>query len=101
MLSPNTEESCPLALSEIIQYVQMEPADAEEATKERLQFVRTAQIADEKYWLWTYTEADGDTCYVFFKQEANGNTLLGLTSSEGLSPEWYLLAEYYDMVYWS
>ena len=101
LLASDTEESCPLPLSEVVQYVQMESADAEEAPKERLHFIRTAQVAEEKYWLWTYTEAAGDTCYVFFKQGENGNTVLGLTNSEELSPELYLLAEYYDLVYWS
>jgi hypothetical protein len=44
-----------------------------------------------------YSEAT----YVWVKADAEGNTLLGLNYTFGLTPEQFVLAAYYDEVDWS
>ncbi len=79
----------------------MESGDLDDADPARLVFVRTAQVGERRCWLWTYTESCGDVEYVLFQSGRRGTELLGLVGTNGLSPEQYLLAEYYDEVYWS
>ena len=79
----------------------LESADLDDAKDESLRFLRTAQVEGSRYWLWSYTESDGEVCYVFFRVSADGDTLLSLSSTGGLSPELYLLADFYELVYWS
>ena len=100
-LANDSPLSCPDTDDDIFDYVQSESADTEAAERERLRFVRTARVADADFWLWEYTESDGELCYVTFQRHPDGSSMLGLASSNGLSHEQYLLAEYYDEVYWS
>jgi len=100
-LEQDTADSCPASEDEIFDYVQMESTDLESAERSRLRFVRTAHVADVSYWLWEYTDEDRQVCYVFFRQNLNSSTVLGLTEPNGLSHEQYLLADYYEEVYWS
>ena len=106
-LSPDTADSCPIPFEEVMEYVRMESADYDQAQEESLRFLRTAQVNDDKFWLWSYTESDGELCYVVYRQSPDGSSLLGLSSAQPdmdrphvLSPEQYLVAEYYDLVYW-
>ena len=99
-LDEDTADSCPASLAELMDYVRMESADTADAETERLTFLRTAKVEECSYWLWTYTESDGDSNYVVFRQNPDGSTKLGLSGPNGLSPEQYLLADYYDEVYW-
>ena len=100
-LANDSPRSCPDTEDEIFDYVQTESADTDAAERERLRFVRTARVADADFWLWEYTESDGELCYVTFQRHPDGSSMLGLASPNGLSHEQYLLAEYYDEVYWS
>lgn len=99
-LSDDTSNSCPRSADEIFEYIQKESGDLQNATPGRLVFVRTAQVADAKYWLWSYTEADGEGVFVTCRVDADGATTVGLADPNGLSAEQFLLADYYDEVYW-
>ena len=79
----------------------MKSGDLTAASRDRFRFIRTARISEADFWLWEYTEADGALEYVFLRQDRGGSNLHGLSSPNGLSHEQYLLAEYYDEVYWS
>jgi hypothetical protein len=98
-LSPDTEASSPQSRAEIFDYVCRESADLDKAKEERLKFLRTAKIGSSKYWLWSYEEEGGTLCFVAL-QKRWFKTILGLSSADGLSPELYLLADYYEMIYW-
>jgi len=100
-LDDDSEISCPASRNRIFEYVRIESADTNKAASDRLAFLRTARIGKTKYWLWNYTESDGEMTYVFFRQNPDGSTVLGLSGPNGLSPEQYLLADYYDEIYWS
>jgi len=99
-LPKNAEESCPASREEIMEYVQMESGDTDDASEESLSFVRTALVEKNECWLWKYVESDGEIRYVTFWKMASEETILGLSSANGLSPEQFILAEYYDEVYW-
>jgi len=98
-LAPDSSESCPQTKEEILEYVARESADLDQAKEARLKFLRTAQVSDARYWLWSYEEEDGEVCYVALRQKKDSEHL-SLSSTSGLSPEHYLLAHYYNMVYW-
>ena len=100
-LSPDSAETCPLPLDQVVDYVKMESGDTDSASGDRLSFIRTALVDSEKYWLWKYVENDGAECLVFVRQGGEGRLMTSLTNSNGLSPEQYLLADYFDEVYWS
>jgi hypothetical protein len=100
-LPQDTTHSCPMKVKQIMEYVRMESADLDDADPARLAFVRTARVEDMSCWLWTYTEGDGQVNFVLFERRDDGRERLGLTESNGLSPEQYLLAAYYDEIYWS
>jgi hypothetical protein len=56
---------------------------------------------DRRFWLWEYLESDGILTCVLVQADTAGNTLLGLNETNGLSPEQFILASYYDEVCWS
>ena len=64
-------------------------------------FVRTAQVGDARYWLWSYKESDGEAKFVTCRVASDGSIELALASANGLNAEQFLLAEYYDEVYWA
>ena len=100
-LAGDSAESCPTSENEVFEYVQMESADTDAADRTRLRFVRTAHVAEAEYWMWEYAEEDGQVCYVVLRRNLDGSTVLGLSEPNGLSPEQYLLADYYEEIYWS
>jgi hypothetical protein len=99
-LDDDTADSCPASLAKLMDYVRMESGDTDNAEPERLNFVRTAKVAESSYWLWTYTDKDDELNYMVLREDPDGSITLGLSGPNGLSPEQYLLADYYDEVYW-
>ena len=99
-LPENTEESCPMSRDEVMEYVRMESGDTDKASEESLIFFRTAIVGNNFCWLWKYTESDGQLCYVTYWIRSILNREIGLSDNNGLSPEQYILSEYYDEVYW-
>jgi hypothetical protein len=100
-LDDDSPQSCPLNESDVFDYVRVESADVDDADHGRFRFRRTALVRDQRFWLWEYMESDGVLDYVLVQADATGNTILGLSGTNGLSPEQYILASYYDEVYWS
>src|SRR5690349_10652933 len=78
-LEKDSTDSCPASEDRIFAYVRLESADTDLSERTRLRFVRTARVADVAYWLWEYIEADGQLCYVVFRQNGDGSTVLGLS----------------------
>lgn len=100
-LQRDSPESSPISVDEVMDYVRTESADTANAKEDSLRFLRTARVEDQKYWLWSYTEADGEVCYVFVSEDEDGDLMLSLSSTGGLTSEQYLLADFYELVYWS
>jgi hypothetical protein len=100
-LENDKAESCPLSEDHIFGYVQVEAADLDEADRTRFRFLRSALVKDQRFWLWQYQESDGAFAYVWVQAGAKGETFLGLNDANGLSPEQFVLAAYYNEIYWS
>lgn len=100
-LAEDTPESCPCPPEEIFEYVQMESGATDQANRERLAFLRTARVAEAQFWVWNYTEHDGEAVFVTYQLNSDGSSVLSLASPNGLSAEQFVLAQYYDEVYWS
>jgi hypothetical protein len=58
-------------------------------------------VRETQYWIWTYTESDGEETFVTVGLKDNGSTRLGIASPNGLTPDQFLMADYYEEVYWS
>jgi len=84
----------------IFDYLNLESADYQTADRFRFRFARTAKIKDRRYWLWEYTESNGEKVYVYVESKWP-RTILSLRSANGLSPEQFLLADFYDKLDWS
>src|SRR5437868_5973433 len=91
-LEPDSPESCPVTMAEIVEYLQMEAAP-EEPTEADLEFVRTASVERAEYWIWRFEDSDGAECYVTVSRK--GTTIMvGFAENyDGLSPEQFMLAE--------
>jgi hypothetical protein len=100
-LEHDSAESCPESFDEIMRYLRAESGDTDRAEANRLCFLRTALVGKDKYWLWSYEEEDAARCFVAFRVKEDGSACLDISQTNGLSPEQYLLADYYDEVYWS
>jgi hypothetical protein len=99
-LEQDSADSCPMTEDQVFDYTRLESADRNKSERVQLRFVRTARVADVSCWLWEYTEEDGQLCYVSFRQNVDGSSVLCIRDSNNLSHEQYLLADYYDEVYW-
>jgi hypothetical protein len=105
-LDPDSAESCPASLASILEYVDIESADAGDVDAGRLQFVRTAEVGDQQCWIWSYIDSDGELSYVTYWVASDGERTLGMSDAApevggpALSPEQYMLAEYHDLIYW-
>lgn len=53
-LQPNTPESCPVSLADVVGYLRMESPDGMCVEADQLQFVRTALVSDHRYWIWSF-----------------------------------------------
>ena len=106
-LTPDTPDSCPMPMSELLEYVDMESSEPGTANQSSLKFLRTANTDGTRCWIWGYTESDGEVCYLTYRELPNGSNTRGMSSASPayngefkLTPEQYLLAEHYDLVYW-
>ena len=100
-------ETCPISMSELLEYVNMESSDPGTATAKRLKFLRTADTGGTACWIWAYQEPGGQLCYLTYRQQPSGRRGLKMVSASPewndfkLTPEQFLLAEHYGLVYWS
>jgi hypothetical protein len=74
-LGADTEESSPRPRPEVFDYICRESADSDQAKEERLKFLRTAQVGEAQYWLWSYEEEDGEPATSLFEARLTRNDL--------------------------
>jgi len=91
-LEHDTAMSCPCLMKDIIGYLHRE---AESATAADLEFIRTAQVEDNRYWIWRFS---GDECYVTVEYQPDGSRCIGYNDNYcGLTPEQFMLADHHEM----
>ena len=97
-LQPNKPDSCPVAPDDVVEYLRMESADAESVEASQLHFMRTALVADHRYWIWSFRESDGSDCFVTVSVSPDGTTCTGYEENYyGLSPEQFMLGDYHQV----
>ncbi len=97
-LPDNTAETCPVPLDDIMDYLCTEVPDGEQLNPEGLQFLRTAQVVEEKYWIWRFTDPSGADCYAQVSIGPDGTTCVGYDENYfDLTPEQYLLGVYHQV----
>ena len=98
-LADDSPASCPVSVSEVLEYLAAEAPGGETLEPSDLFFLRTAQVADVRYWIWRFFEPDGgDEAYVTVAQEQDGLTCVGYDANYyGLTPEQFLLGDYHNV----
>lgn len=97
-LSPDDTSQCPVAVAEIVEYLQVECAFPGTVTADQLEFLRTAQVANDRYWLWLFRESDGTKCYATVAQSPTGTRCIGYEEDYyGLTPDPFLLGDYHNV----
>jgi hypothetical protein len=94
-LDPDSPHTCPVAWDDIIEYLAMEIPD-DSIKPSDLRFVRTAQVGSDQYWLWSFVDTYGDNAYLLVSLDQDGITSVGYEAARGLSPEQYMLVNYYS-----
>ncbi len=97
-LVPNSAKNCPQTMEEIQAYLRLEDSDLDSVASRDLTFLRTAKVVDRQFWIWKYTESDGEECYVTVELRTDGTSVLGMDgNSYNLSPEQFILGTYHDV----
>ncbi len=92
-------------MREILEYLNVEAPGGSQSGSERiiqfdLHFIRTAQVNRSKYWLWGFKDERNTDCYAAVQATPNGENVLGYDESFGLTPEQWLVLDYYQDEDW-
>lgn len=94
-LTADTAESCPCPMQDTVDYLHHE---AETVTADDLEFIRTAQVANHRYWIWRFHDEDGEECYVTVCYEPDGSRCIGYNDNHyDLTPEQFILGDYHSV----
>ncbi len=75
-------------IKELSEYLSME--EGEGFSPADLQFLRSAQVEDTKYWIWSYDES-----YAMVSEDSKGGQCQTCNFQDGLTPEQAILADYH------
>lgn len=105
LLVPNDASRCPVTKREILEYLDVEaPGGSESGSSTVIQFdlrfIRTALVNSSKYWLWGFKDERGTDCHVAVQLLPNGQEILGYDEAFGLTPEQWLVMDYYGDTDW-
>ena len=56
---PDSPSSTPVAIDDVLRYLGAEAPGGRRLTAEDLLFIRTAEVADRDFWIWSFNEPDG------------------------------------------
>ena len=79
--------------NDLVEYIRRE---GEDISRTDLRFLRSAMLNDRKCWIWEFTTRDGDRCYATVTIEGRSQTLGYDADWDGLSPEQFLVSEYFE-----
>lgn len=72
----------------------MESPDAEAAQESSPHFLQTALVSDHRYWLWSFDESDGSSCFATASVSPNGESCTGYEDSyHDPTPEQFMLGD--------
>jgi hypothetical protein len=97
-LPDNSPNLCPVSINEILEYLELETDSEEPISNKGLVFLRTAQVVDEKYWIWEFWDNENEKCYVTVSQSQNGSTSIGYDEDYyHLTPEQFILGTFHNV----
>jgi hypothetical protein len=95
-LEPNTPEKCPVSIEDLLDYLSVESEEG--ITADDLEFIRTAKVAKENYWIWRFIDSYGDECFAWVRDRRWGSTVTSFDKNHyHLTPEQYMLANYHEI----
>jgi hypothetical protein len=104
-LAPNDPSGCSRSKAEILEYLDVEAPGGSQSGSNNviqfdLQFVRTALVNNSKYWIWRFKADEDLDCYVAVQDPQDGESILGFEETFGLTPEQWLVLDYYGEEDW-
>ena len=69
--------------------------EGDDVRADELTFLRSAQVAESKYWIWEYVDDCGEPSYVSVSEDRDGGRCVTSNWQEELSPEQAMLADYH------
>ena len=97
-LQPDSADSCPVPLEDLVAYLRLESPDYESVQASQLLFLRTALVADHRYWIWSFQESDGTECFATVSAAPDGTACRGYDdNSYGLTPEQFMLGTFHQV----
>lgn len=97
-LEPDSADSCPVSLDDVVAYLRLESPDGESVQADQLRFLRTALVAQHRYWIWAFRESDGTDCFATVSESPDGTTCTGYGDNyHGLTPEQFVLGDYHNV----
>jgi hypothetical protein len=100
-LDPDTEDSCPVPMSEILEHVEIEaPGESGSSvsgTVGPLRFARTARIGETRFWMWTFQNGRGEPSYAHVEAWPDGTTIIDCDDTFNMTIDQYLMASYFRL----
>jgi len=81
----------PEFVDEVIDYLVCE---GEDIFPEDLTFLRSAQVGEDRFWIWEFFDDANDRCYVTVAESGRSHCV-GYDSADGLTPEQAMLADHH------
>jgi hypothetical protein len=83
----------PEFMSSLLDYLHKE--GEQDLSAEDLTFVRSAQVGEDRYWIWEFQGDDLQRNYATAAERPDGSICLAYDSGEGLTPEQFMLGMYH------
>ncbi|MFW2336061.1 hypothetical protein [Ilumatobacter sp.] len=96
-LEPDSVDGCPVSSDELLRYLADEVPDGESIVADDLIFLRTAQVDQTRYWIWSFNEPDGDRAYATVSAGPAGTTIGYEADYYALSPEQFIVGDYHSV----
>jgi hypothetical protein len=97
-LESNTPASCPVQVSEILEYLNDEAPSDDSISEKDLKFIRTAQVAESEYWIWEFQDSEGTKYYVTVSRSPQGSTEISYDENfYSLTPKQFILGTYHNV----
>jgi hypothetical protein len=95
-LVDDSVSSCPVGIEELLDYLEVEVPGGDSLKAEDLAFLRTAELGDARYWIWSFHEpAGGALAYATVRLDPDGTQTRSYEGDNyGLSPEQFLVGEH-------
>lgn len=97
-LDPDSPSHCPASIDEILAYLRVESPDGDSVNEDQLHFIRTADVYETHYWIWSFVERDGSKCFVTVARRPDDQLIIGYEEDYyGLTPEQFMLGDYHQV----